>query len=302
MKNMAQYSQRQPKIQDWTREIQQIIRGVLGGCLFGIPLLYTMEVWWIGSSIEPSLLLAILSITYGVVFLFNRSEGFRKNRRDGVIHAAMESVEALAIGIVCATVILIVLRRITGQTPIDEALGKVIFESVPFSLGVAMARSLLLEQLPEPDFRQELKPILFIRKPIKKLGVRTMIADISATLIGAIIVAFSIAPTDEIPTLAAAASPPWLLIIIAVSLVISYGIVFASGFPHHRQHDQRQGILPTPISKTIFSYLISLLASALMLWFFNRLSLTDPWFLWLRYTLLLGLPATIGGAAGRLAI
>ncbi|MEQ8961449.1 MAG: DUF2391 family protein, partial [Coleofasciculus sp. C2-GNP5-27] len=32
------------------------------------------------------------------------------------------------------------------------------------------------------------------------------------------------------------------------------------------------------------------------------LSLSDPWFLWLRYTLLLGLPATIGGAAGRLAI
>jgi len=299
---MVKQIQTRQRFQVWAKEVQQIIRGVLGGCLFGIPLLYTMEVWWIGSSIEPSLLLAILSITYGVVFLFNRSEGFRKNRRDGVIHAAMETVEALAIGIVCATVILIVLRRITGQTPIDEALGKVIFESVPFSLGVAMARSLLLEQLPEPDLQPALKPIIFIRKPINKLRVRTLIADISATLIGAIIVAFSIAPTDEIPTLAAAASPPWLLIIIAVSLVISYGIVFASGFPHHRQHHRRQGMLPTSISKTIFSYLISLLASALMLWFFNRLSLTDPWFLWLQYTLLLGLPATIGGAAGRLAI
>ncbi len=294
-KNSVQHIQTQRGFQALAREIQQIIRGILGGCLFGIPLLYTMEVWWIGSYIEPSLLLAILSITYGVVFLFNRSEGFRKNRRDGVIHAAMESVEALAIGIVCATVILIVLRRITGQTPIDEALGKVIFESVPFSLGVAMARSLLPEQSAESDSSQYLQPI-------KKPTFRTMIADISATLIGAIIVAFSIAPTDEIPTLAAAASPPWLLIIIAASLFISYGIVFAAGFANQRQHRLFKGISPTPIGKTILSYLISLLASALMLWFFNRLSLSDPWFLWLRYTLLLGLPATIGGAAGRLAI
>jgi len=281
--------------QAWSIEFHQLIRGAFGGFLFGIPLLYTMEVWWIGSYIEPIILLGVLSITYLAVFLFNRSEGFRKSSRDGVVHAAMESVEALAIGIVCATLILILLRRITGETPIDEALGKVIFESVPFSLGVAMARSLLPEQSAESNSSQYLQPI-------KKRGFRTMIADISATLIGAIIVAFSIAPTDEIPTLAASASSPWLLIIIAASLLISYGIVFAAGFANQHQRPLLKGILPTPIGKTILSYLISLLASALMLWFFNRLSLSDPWFLWLRYTLLLGLPATIGGAAGRLAI
>ncbi|MEQ9552433.1 MAG: TIGR02587 family membrane protein [Coleofasciculus sp. G3-WIS-01] len=292
---MVKLLQTQQHSQACLLEIHQIIRGVFGGFLFGIPLLYTMEVWWIGSYIEPIILLGVLIITYLVVFLFNRSEGFRKNRRDGIVHAAIESVEALAIGIVCATVILILLRRITGETPIDEALGKVIFESVPFSLGVAMARSLLPEQSAESDSSQYLQPI-------KKLGFRDMIADISATLIGAIIVAFSIAPTDEIPTLAAAASPPWLLVIIAASLLISYGIVFAAGFAHQRPRRLQKGILPTPIGKTILSYLISLLASALMLWFFNRLSLSDPWFLWLRYTLLLGLPATIGGAAGRLAI
>lgn len=299
---MVKLIQTRQHSQAWLLEIHQIIRGVFGGFLFGIPLLYTMEVWWIGSYIEPIILLGVLSITYLAVFLFNRSEGFRKSRRDGIVHAAIESVEALAIGIVCATVILILLRRITGETPIDEALGKVIFESVPFSLGVAMARSLLPEQSAEFESTQGSRSIIIIQPQIKQLGFRDMIADISATLIGAIIVAFSIAPTDEIPTLAAAASPPWLLVIIAASLLISYGIVFAAGFAHQRPRRPQKGILPTPIGKTILSYLISLLASALMLWFFNRLSLSDPWFLWLRYTLLLGLPATIGGAAGRLAI
>ncbi|MGB3613311.1 MAG: DUF2391 family protein [Elainellaceae cyanobacterium] len=39
-----------------------------------------------------------------------------------------------------------------------------------------------------------------------------------------------------------------------------------------------------------------------MLWFFHQLNFNDPWSLWLQYTLLLGLPASVGGAAGRLAI
>jgi len=39
-----------------------------------------------------------------------------------------------------------------------------------------------------------------------------------------------------------------------------------------------------------------------MLWFFQKLTFSDPWTMWLDHTLLLSLPATIGGAAGRLPI
>jgi uncharacterized membrane protein len=66
--------------------------------------------------------------------------------------------------------------------------------------------------------------------------------------------------------------------------------------------DPKQGLFQSPQTETIFSYLISLIASVLMLWFFQKLSWSDPWFLWLNSTLILGLPATVGGAAGRLAI
>lgn len=39
-----------------------------------------------------------------------------------------------------------------------------------------------------------------------------------------------------------------------------------------------------------------------MLWFFQKLTGSDPWFVWLRYGIILSLPASIGGAAGRLAL
>ncbi|HBL13282.1 MAG TPA: TIGR02587 family membrane protein [Cyanobacteria bacterium UBA11162] len=299
---MVKYLIKHQRSNIWSSELLELIRGASGGFLFGIPLLYTMEVWWIGSYIEPPLLLSILAVTYVVVLLLNRSDGFRKNKQGGMLDAAMESVEALGIGIVCATFTLILLRRITGETPLDEALGKVIFESVPFSLGVALTRSLLSGESATSDQKETPKTQQNTHTRKDKISFKDTLADISATLIGAMIVAFNIAPTDEIPMLAAATSPPWLIAIIIASLIISYGIVFVAGFTNQQKRHAQQGLFQTPEGETIFSYLISLLAAALMLWFFHRLSFSDPWFLWLRYTLLLALPATIGGAAGRLAI
>ena len=291
----------------WAKELNDLVRGASGGFLFGIPLIYTMEVWWIGSYVEPPLSLGLLAITYSVVLLFNRIEGFRRNKRDGWLDAALESLEALAIGLVCSGMMLILLQRITLETPLDEIIGKLIFEGVPFALGAALARLFLSgdEGVSKPTSQsadRSGKHRQQKRTTHSKIIFKDTLSDLGATLMGAVIIAFNIAPTDEIPQLAAAASPPWLLAIMVASLLISYGIVFASGFTSQQKRQQQQGLFQTSESETIFSYLVSLLASALMLWFFQKLSFSDPWFLWLRYTLILGLPATIGGAAGRLAV
>ena len=135
-----------------------------------------------------------------------------------------------------------------------------------------------------------------------KIVWRDTLADFTATIIGALFIGFSIAPTDEIAVLAASASPLRLLIIMATSLLISYGIVFASKITNYQQRRQQQGLFQTPQSETILSYLISLFAGMLMLWFFQKLAFSDPWYIWLRHSIILSLPASIGGAAGRLAV
>ncbi|HEY9612248.1 TIGR02587 family membrane protein [Allocoleopsis sp.] len=286
---------RQPS-HSWSNQLNDMIRGASGGFLFGIPLLYTMEVWWIGSQISPSLMLAILAITFVVVLLLNHTEGFRKTQSKQFFDTVMDSFEALAIGIISATCILFVLGEITQKTPLNESLGKLILESVPFSLGAALAGAFLSGDRWSSSNNQDSD------QQGKKSNFNATLADIGGTLIGAMIIAFNIAPTDEIPMLDAAIAPPRLLAIIAVSLVISYGIVFQAGFTTQKQRRQQKGIFQRPISETVMSYLVSLFASAFMLFFFHRLSLDDPWTLWLSRTLILGLPATIGGAAGRLAI
>ncbi|MGB3756195.1 MAG: DUF2391 family protein, partial [Rivularia sp. (in: cyanobacteria)] len=92
------------------------------------------------------------------------------------------------------------------------------------------------------------------------------------------------------------------LAIIATSVLISYAIVFQAGFSAQEKRRKHKGIFQQPFSETMICYLVSLIAAALMLWFFQKLSWNDPWTIWLEHSIILGLPTTIGGAAGRLAI
>lgn len=285
----------------WSEELDDVIRGVSGGFLFGIPLLYTMEVWWIGSSVSMLRVMMAIVLTFGIVFILNRTEGFRKTGDTDAVNAAMDTVEAMAIGIVCAGFVLLLLREITLETPFNEALGKLIYESMPFTLGVALANQFLSGSDEADSNPQSSKPQV-AKGTAQQKTLNATLSDIGGTLIGALIIAFNIAPTDEIPMLAAAVHGLWLLPIMAASLVISYAIVFAAGFSKQQKRQQQEGIFQRPASETMMSYLVSLLAAALMLAFFDKLNGEDPWPVWLSYSILLGLPATVGGAAGRLAV
>lgn len=273
----------------WKTELTDLVRGASGGFLLGIPLLYTMEVWWIGSYISPLRMLFALVLTFLIVLLLNQASGFRHGNNIKTINAVKDTIEALAIGLVCSGATLVLLREIRFDAPLIEVLGKLIYESVPFTFGVALANQFLgKDQSRSGDDSSA------------RQGNATL-SDISATLIGALVIAFNIAPTDEIPMLASAATGGWLLAMIAASLLVSYCIVFAAGFTNQSQRYQHKGLFQRPWGETIAAYLVSLFAAMLMLVFFQKLHFDDPWQVWLRYTVLLGLPAAVGGAAGRLA-
>jgi putative integral membrane protein (TIGR02587 family) len=292
------------KSKAYLREINDIIRGACGGFLFGIPLLYTMEVWWIGSQAKPDKLLMTIALTFVAVYLINRTEGFRKySQNNRPYEAVINTIKAMAIGISCSAFMLILLREVTFDNFFKESLGKIVFEGMSFTFGVALANQFLGEKEDNFDARNSTEK--HQKSNSRSLNspdqLHATLSDIGTTLIGAIVIASNIAPTDEITMLAASVSPRSLLLIILTSLVITYSIVFQAGFSNQQKRQQQQGIFQRPSSETIMAYLISLLASAFMLWFFQKITIYDPWTMWLEHTLLLGLPASIGGAAGRLA-
>lgn len=102
--------------------------------------------------------------------------------------------------------------------------------------------------------------------------------------------------------IASSLSPTRLLLIMASSLLLSYIIVFEANFGAQRQRRSQRGFFQSPISAILAAYLISLAISMLMLWLFQVIRVGHPVNQWVSYMIALGLPATIGGAASRLAL
>jgi putative integral membrane protein (TIGR02587 family) len=267
------------------------VRGASGGLLFGVPLLFTMEVWWIGSHTTPAQALLLLALTFVPVFLLNRTAGFRTTQDVRLRDAVFDTIEAVALGLVLVTVVLVLLREVTPASSVPAAVGKIVYETLPFCIGVAVARHFLHGGRAEgaPGDRAKASSAL-----------SATAADLGATLIGAVFIALNIAPTDEIPMLAASQNAVSLLGIMAASLLASYAIVFAAGFGRQDARHAQIGILQHPVTETVVCYIVALASAALMLWVFQRHEM--PLDLALDRVVVLGFPAAIGGAAGRLAI
>lgn len=297
----------------WRDEAVVLARGASGGLLFGIPLLYTMEIWWVGTHTTPLQALGILAVGALPVYLLNQTSGFREVGTVRVRDAVMDTIEALALALVLVTVVLVLLREITTTTPLETAIAKAVYEALPFGIGVAVANHFLLGARDagdadanasdvggDPDDDDGAGDTAARPTRARARGLDATLADMGATAVGAVFVALNISPTDEIPMLAGGMGRVWTVALVAASLVSTYMIVFVAGFSREDQRRSQVGLFQHPLTETIASYLVALVCAALMLWVFQRHH--GPWPLWLQHTLVLGLPAAIGGAAGRLAI
>ena len=97
----------------WRRELDAYARAFAGAFIFGIPLLFTMEMWWIGEYADRGKLLAFLAIALIANFGLNYVSGFR---REWTLAATIEeTIEVVAVGVVAAAAALVVARDERGR-------------------------------------------------------------------------------------------------------------------------------------------------------------------------------------------
>lgn len=275
----------------WSAEFVALARACGGAILFGIPLLFTMEMWWIGEYQPRQHLLALVGLAFLANVALAYLSGFRHHDA-GWRSDVAQAVEALGVGIVVSCVVLAALDRIDHDTSIDGIIGMVAVQVVPLSLGATVGNIVF-----DPSSGRTGEGGGPSRAPLAELG-----NDVAATFVGAMFLGFAIAPTDEIPMIASSLEPWNLLAVVAMSLLASYVIVFASGFdPSHRQAHVG-GLFQAPFSETMLSYVVSLVAAFVLLIAFGQVSLGSPLEFTLRELLVLGVPAAIGGAAGRVVV
>jgi putative integral membrane protein (TIGR02587 family) len=263
-------------------------RGLAGGLLFSLPLIYTMEVWWTGLIARPERLLVYFASIFVLLLGYNRYAGMRHDA--SWVEVLVDSVEELGLGIVTAAFVLYLLGRISPTMSFDEILGKIIIEAgivaIGFSIGTA--------QLGGDADKKEAGMTGSRREAASFVGQMVI------ALCGAVLFAANVAPTEEIIMIAVETSHARLLGLAAFSIAIGTLILFFSSFRQSTRVSSAGSHLDV-IAGSAVTYAIALVASAGILWFFGRFDgcALD---ICVRETVVLALPGVLGASAGRLLL
>jgi putative integral membrane protein (TIGR02587 family) len=284
----------------WRQEVSDFVRALSGAFLFGTPLLFTMEMWDLGATVAPWRLLLFLLVALLASAGLAYSTGFRHQEGHPSLVASLEeAVDAVAVGVVASVCVLLALNRISLGDPPGVAAGKVAVQTVPLALGASVASAVFARGGRRGDDEQGSSGGSGGAARAGPGPWTATLIDVGATMVGAVFVCVSIVPTDEVPLLASGMTYWHELALIALTLVVSYAIVFASGFDPEG-NERPEGILQHPLSETAVAYVVSLAISLVALVLFNRVTPGEPLGFAVAQTLVLAFPAAVGGAAGRL--
>ena len=260
-------------------------RGVGGGFLFSLPLLFTMEMWGIAVMIAPGRLALGVLGTFVLLCGYNLFAGLRHDSTLGEV--LIDSVEELGIGLALAAAILYLLGRITPDLPAHEVLGLVVLEGLFVAIGVSVGTAQLsvgdAEETGGPQGRQS-----------------TVWSEIVLAVCGAVLIAANVAPTEEILLLGSGMHTLQLAATMAVSLTMAATLLFYSDFKGSGRLAGARGSFGV-VHGAAITYAAALAASAALLWFFGRFA-GHGLALNAAQTVVLGFAAALGAAAGRLLL
>jgi putative integral membrane protein (TIGR02587 family) len=252
-----------------------------GAIIFSFPLLMTMEMWWLGFYMDRSRLALFLALAFvmvaGLSYLEGGDETFKIEMLDALV--------ACAVGYTVVAVMLVLFGIIKPGMSADEIIGKISLHAVPGSIGAILARRLLeVEETKKERRRRE-----WYSAKIFLMGV------------GAIFLAFQLAPTEEM-VLIGHRMTEWHAVALAL---ISLGIMQAFICAVERRGRQRLFAADffwfVFLRYTIVGYSIALLLSLYVLWTFGRLDGAAASEI-IMAMLVLGFPAALGAAAARLIL
>jgi putative integral membrane protein (TIGR02587 family) len=270
----------------WPESARDYLRAVGGGLLVGLPLLFTMEVWWHAFLLPPLKIVLVVLVAFMVVVGYTAITGFRRDRTWPQV--LVDAVEAFGIAIVVAAAVLLLLRRIQPATGLRDAVGKVALESIPIAFGAALASTQLAARGEQDSGNQADRPL----GPMARLFVGAG---------GALLFALNVAPTEE-PLLLGIEAEWWVLLpVMLASFLMTLGIVFYADFRGGKSGAEPDGPLSTPLGETTAAYALSLLVSLLLLWSFGRTDGASAQAIF-GQMVMLALVASFGAAAGRLLV
>ena len=271
-----------------TEYAKGLARASAGALIFAFPLLMTMEMWQLGFSANPLRLGLFLALGLPLLFALSYYAGFREtfSWHDDLLDA----LAAYAVGFVASAALLVLFGVITAGMPASEIIGKVSIQALPAAIGALLARTQLRQggregkdDAPPEERRSGYLSELFLMS------------------VGALFIAFNVAPTEEMILIAHQMTPWHTLVLALASLAVLHALVFSVGFAGQEEGHGSGSGLRTFLHFTIAGYGLALLVSLYVLWTFGRadgVGLVST----IKTVVVLGFPASLGAAAARLLV
>jgi putative integral membrane protein (TIGR02587 family) len=261
-------------------------RGVAGGLLFSLPLLYTMEVWQAGFTMPPHRQLVYVLLALVLLLGYNRYAGLHPD--SSWAEVAIDSVEEMGIGLLLSAVVLLLIGRITPSQDFGEIVGRIVVEAVTVAIGVSVGTAQLGGDGGDAE----------TGLPHKDVG--SFGGQLTLALCGAILFAANVAPTEEIVQIGIEMPAHQLAALGAATLILGALVLYYSDFRGARRWARVTGF-PAVLRGTVITYAVGLAASAAILWLFGRFDGAGPRAI-VGQTVALGVASTLGASAGRLLL
>ncbi|MCC7023627.1 MAG: DUF2391 family protein [Thermomicrobiales bacterium] len=282
----------------WPDVLDDAVRGLASGFLVGVPVVFTADVWWLGDQSSPIESLFLLAAAYVLTLAAVAWIGFQRRVARGWARVT-DAVEALAIAILALVAIFWSLGLIGDGQAASVALGRIAVAVAPVSLGVAIANHLLARDGSVGDGGGGLPTPYGVRGAE---GRQQGLYELGAAAAGALFLCIAVVPVDDLSAIVSRVPVRNLPVVILLSLLVSYSVVFASGFTGEGARHGSDDLLQHPLVETVAAYLVALGVALLVLWLFRRIDAGSQPFEIYNKVILLGFPASMAAAAGRLAI
>jgi putative integral membrane protein (TIGR02587 family) len=245
-------------------------RAAAGAAFFSLPLLMTMEMWWLGFTMDSGRLALFVALSVPLVVGLDHYSGFESTARwrDDLL----DGLVAYAVGVAVAITLLGVFGVVRPADPIRETVGKVALQAVPGALGAVLAST----QFGGAGTREE-----------RRKSSAGYAAEVFFMAAGAVYFAFNVAPTEEMVVIACRITH-WHGVGIGLLSLVARHVL---SFPH----------ASLAVRFTAVGYAVSLIVSGFVLWSFGRFD-GVPLDQRVLDAVVLALPASLGASAARIVL
>ncbi len=260
-----------------------LARAFGGAIIFSFPMLMTMENWWLGFTMDRWRFVFFIVLTLPTLVGLSYYGGFEVTFH--LFDDMLDAFVAYAVGFVASALMLFLFAVISWDMPLHEVIGKIAFQATTGSLGAMFAQNLLGGEAEEEGKRRATRYFgqLFL------MGI------------GAIFLAMSIAPTEEVILIAYQMSEWHTLGLILATLLMMHAFVYAVEFRGQEEIPRNTPPAHVFLRYTLVGYALALLISGYILWTFGRFDGMAVQEI-MQTTIVLAFPAALGAAASRLIL